>query len=230
MSGRMKKALATLAALGITASGVTEFLTHTMTAFPSVTWVHSVCAVLLTVLGLATSIFPVSVKNPDPASGAAPDARTKQAGKVDVYVLFALAAVIGMAALIAAGCSAMNDTLKVEDTLAITTSQVAHAVDGADALLEAKTRVQLATDASGARAYYASYKPKIEKARLAVHTAQDTITDAEEVRAKIPSSAGGTCANGCTGVATDYQAWLPPLSQALSALTQAYDDVKGLVQ
>src|SRR6202012_3938199 len=117
MSGKMKKALAILAALGITASGVTEFLTHTMNAFPSVPWVHSACAVLLTVLGLATSIFPVSVKRPDGETEPAPTpvARTKQAGKVDVYVLLALAAVAGMAALIMCGCTAAEQQLVKSD-------------------------------------------------------------------------------------------------------------------
>lgn len=129
---------------------------------------------------------------------------------------FALALV-----LIAGGCgSAMTDTLKIEDTLAVTSSLVAHAVDGADALLEAKTRAQMATDPAGAKTAFNSYKPKIDKARLAVHTAQDTITDAEAARAKIPTG----------GDATNFTKWMPVLSQALVALQQAYADIKGLVQ
>jgi hypothetical protein len=119
------------------------------------------------------------------------------------------------------GCgSAITDTLKVEATLAVTDSLVAHAVDGADALLEARTRAQMATDPAGAKAAYASYKPKIEKARLAVHTGQDVITDAESARASIPSG----------GDASRFTAWMPALSQALIALQQAYADIKGLVQ
>jgi len=128
------------------------------------------------------------------------------------------------------GCGAeMNNVLKVEDTLAVTTSQLARAVDGADALLEAKTRALASTDKPGAITYYNGYKPKIEKARAAVHASQDVITDAEAVRARIPSKDGGTCASGCLGVAKDFTAWLPALSQALVALQQAYADLKGLV-
>lgn len=145
-------------------------------------------------------------------------------------ILKARAALIG-AMLFVAGCgSAMTDTLKAEDALAVTTSQVAHAIDGADALLEARTRTQLATDQAGAKASYAGYKPKIEKARLAVHTAQDVVNDAEQVRARIPSANGGTCASGCMGVSGDFTAWLPVMAKALSALEQAYADLKGLVQ
>lgn len=141
------------------------------------------------------------------------------------------AALFGMALVATAGCSsAMLDTLKAEDALAVTSSQVAHAVDGADALLEAKTRTQMATDVAGAKAFYASYKPAIEKARQAVHDSQDVVTNAEAVRSRIPSSAGGTCASGCVGVASDFTAWFPAIGQALAALEKAYADLKGLVQ
>lgn len=141
------------------------------------------------------------------------------------------AALLGMTLVATAGCgTAMTDTLKAEDTLAVTTSQVAHAVDGADALLEAQTRIRMATDAAAAKASYGGYKPKIEKARLAVHTAQDTVTDAEAVRVRIPAKDGGTCASGCTGASGDFTAWLPAMGKALAALEQAYADLKGLVQ
>lgn len=128
------------------------------------------------------------------------------------------------------GCgSGMTTTLKAEDALAVLTSQVAHAVDGADALLETKTRALMTTDATGAKVYYAGYKPTIEKARLAVHTSQDVVNDIEAVRSRIPSSAGGTCASGCTGLVADFTAWLPALSKALTSLEQVYSDIKGMV-
>lgn len=65
MSGKVKKILAILAALGITASGVTEFLTHVMSVFPASKALHAICAGAVTVIGLLVSIFPVSVKLPD---------------------------------------------------------------------------------------------------------------------------------------------------------------------
>lgn len=126
-----------------------------------------------------------------------------------------------VALALVAGCApTMNATLKTEATLAVTSSLVAHAVNGADALLEVKTRATMATDPAKARTAYEAYKPKIEKARLAVHTAQDVVTDAEAERAKIPTG----------GDASKFTAWLPALTEALAALQQAYADLKGLVQ
>lgn len=137
---------------------------------------------------------------------------------------------VGFVVAVSGCASTTTGTLKAEDALAVLTSQVAHAVDGADALLETATRSQLASDPAGAKSYFASYKPAIEKARLAVHTSQDVITDAEAVRSRIPSSAGGTCATGCTGASADFTAWLPALEKALASLEQVYSDIKGLVQ
>lgn len=65
MSGKLKKALAILAALGITASGVVEFLTHVMSVFPANKYVHAICTAVVTIIGLAVSIYPVSIKLPD---------------------------------------------------------------------------------------------------------------------------------------------------------------------
>lgn len=138
---------------------------------------------------------------------------------------------VALAVACLSGCGgSMNDVLKAEDTLAVTTSQVAHVVDGADALLEVKTRAKMASDPTGALAFYNGYKPKIEKARAAVHTSQDVIADAEATRSRIPAKDGGTCNAGCTGVASDFTAWLPALSSALAGLKDVYSDLKGLVQ
>ena len=48
MSGKAKKILAILAALGITAASATEFLTHVMSAFPANAKLHTACTMLLT--------------------------------------------------------------------------------------------------------------------------------------------------------------------------------------
>lgn len=66
LKGDTKKLLAILAALGITASGVVDFLNHLMAVVPNPK-LHMVCSAVITVIGLAVAIFPVSIKNPAPA-------------------------------------------------------------------------------------------------------------------------------------------------------------------
>lgn len=82
MSGKAKQALAILAALGITASGVVDLLNHVMATFPSPK-LHMICSGIITLIGLAVAVFPVSVKNPNPVDldktpAESPSARTKQ--------------------------------------------------------------------------------------------------------------------------------------------------------
>lgn len=79
MSGKLKRLLAILAALGITASGTIEFLGHVTAAFPQSHTLGSVCAAISTVLGLLVAYHPVSIKAPNQPQGLQqPDARTKQ--------------------------------------------------------------------------------------------------------------------------------------------------------
>lgn len=96
MSGKAKKALAILAALGITTSGVIDFLNHVMSTFPNPK-LHMICSGVITLIGLAVAVFPVSVKNPNPVDAdltpaETPAARTKQAGFVRMGVLLVVAA------------------------------------------------------------------------------------------------------------------------------------------
>lgn len=65
MSGKLKKLMAIIAALGITSSGVIAFLQHLQVAFPGNHKLGQVCAVLSTLIGLAVAYFPVSIKAPD---------------------------------------------------------------------------------------------------------------------------------------------------------------------
>jgi len=65
MSGKVKKILATLSLLGITASGVMEFLGHVSQAFPQNHTLGAVCAVISTVLGALVAYHPVSIKDPN---------------------------------------------------------------------------------------------------------------------------------------------------------------------
>ena len=144
---------------------------------------------------------------------------------------FAIGWTLAVATL--SGCaSTMKDTLKVEDTLTVATSQLAHAVDGADALLNAKARAQLATDPAAAKATYAAYKPKIEHARAAVHTAHTTIGDADDARKAIPTGSGGTCSppDPCAGDPKQFTAWLPTLKSVLVLIEDAYSELRKAVQ
>lgn len=144
------------------------------------------------------------------------------------------AALVLVAALFCSGCGdPMMATVKTENALVLTTSQLAHAVDGVDQIENGKARAKLdAGDVVGARVLYAQYKPKVEKARAAVHTGQDTLTDVEAVRSKIPTSSGGTCSPpaSCTGDPKQFTAWQPAIAAALAAAEQAFAEIKSEVQ
>lgn len=109
MSGKAKRLLAILAALGITASGVVDFLNHVMSAFPNPK-LHMICSGIITAIGLAVAVFPVSVKNPNPVDldktpAESPSARTKQSGKVDALLLVALGLLVVGAIAFMSGCA-----------------------------------------------------------------------------------------------------------------------------
>lgn len=83
MSGKAKKWLAILAALGITSSGVVAYLHYLAGAFPNVHWLQIACTTVAGGIGLLTTYYNISIKNPDPNAGKLPappepDARTKQ--------------------------------------------------------------------------------------------------------------------------------------------------------
>lgn len=102
MSGKAKQALAILAALGITASGVVDLLNHIMATFPNPK-LHMICSGVITLIGLAVAVFPVSVRNPNPVDtdktpAESPNARTKQT--LGMLLPFLL-----LPALLASGCA-----------------------------------------------------------------------------------------------------------------------------
>jgi hypothetical protein len=71
MSGKLKKTLAIIAALGITAGGVTEFLNHLVGVLPANTKLHATLVAVVAVIGLLTSYYNVSIKNPNtPPAGS----------------------------------------------------------------------------------------------------------------------------------------------------------------
>lgn len=65
MSGKIKRVLAILAALGITGAGVMDFLGHVSTAFPHNHTLGAVCAALSTIIGVLVAYHPVSIKDPN---------------------------------------------------------------------------------------------------------------------------------------------------------------------
>ena len=65
MTGKMKRLMAILAAVGITADGIVEFLTHVMKAFPDNKWVHGAGTIAVTVIGLLVAYHPISIKDPN---------------------------------------------------------------------------------------------------------------------------------------------------------------------
>jgi hypothetical protein len=65
MSGKVKKILAILAALGITAGTATTFLTNVMHTFPSNRAVVGACAAIVWIIGMLVAYHPVSIKDPN---------------------------------------------------------------------------------------------------------------------------------------------------------------------
>ena len=123
MSGKAKKALAILAALGITASGVVDFLNHVMSTFPNPK-LHMICSGVITLIGLAVAVFPVSIKKPEGAVDAdktpaeSPNARTKQAGFAHIGVLLIIS-VLGVVICLS-GCATTATQLAADEAKAKT--------------------------------------------------------------------------------------------------------------
>jgi protein-S-isoprenylcysteine O-methyltransferase Ste14 len=65
MSGKLKRLMAILAALGITAGTATTFLTNVMHTFPGNKYVVGACTLLVGAIGLLVSYHPVSIKDPN---------------------------------------------------------------------------------------------------------------------------------------------------------------------
>jgi hypothetical protein len=124
--------------------------------------------------------------------------------------------------LLGYGCAtAQRDTLMAELTLAKTTSIGYRTVDGVDKLKVDAIRAELdGGQAVKAKADYAAYKPKIEKARAALNAAEDTLENADKER--VAASKINDWKN--------YTAWLPALEQAAATVAQVVADIKGLVQ
>ena len=125
-------------------------------------------------------------------------------------------------ACLGVGCaSAQKDTMTAEFALSSATSLCFKTIDGVDQVVTDRIRVKLLNgDHQGAIQDYADYKPKIEKARGACNTAEDVYENADKERqaaAKINKW-------------DNFNAWLPALLQASSAVAQAVSDIKGLVQ
>jgi hypothetical protein len=131
-------------------------------------------------------------------------------------------AVAVAAAMLVGGCAtAQQDTMLAEFALSSQNSFCFHVIDGIDAMKTASIHAKLANgDEAGANQDYATYKPKIEKARAVCNASDDTVQNAEKERLKIPVG----------GDARNYTAWLPALAQAAALVTQAIADVKGIVK
>jgi hypothetical protein len=127
---------------------------------------------------------------------------------------------LGFAASLTGCASAERDTMVAELGLSSSLSLGYKTIDGIDQVrTEAIHTEFVAGQVTKAKADYSAYKPQIEKARAALNTANDTLENAERIRAAIP-----------TGGAVDaYAAWLPALTAAYATVVQAVTDVKGLL-
>ena len=120
-----------------------------------------------------------------------------------------------------AGCAtAQRDTLLAETSLASAVSLAYRTIDGVDNVKVASIRAKMAVDPAAANRDYVAYKPKIEKARAAVNSAEDVLEDADNLR-EAASKASGDWKN--------YTAYLPALVSALATIQQTIADVKGLL-
>jgi hypothetical protein len=125
-------------------------------------------------------------------------------------------------AALAIGCaSAQKDTIMAELALAKSTSIGYRTLDDVDKLKVDAIRTELdGGQALKAKADYAAYKPKIEKARAALNAAADTLENADKER--VAASKINDWRN--------YTAWLPAFEQAAATVAQVVADIKGLVQ
>lgn len=120
-----------------------------------------------------------------------------------------------------AGCaSTQRDTLLAETSLASAVSLAYRTIDGVDNVKVAAIRAKMATDPAAANRDYVAYKPKIEKARAAVNSAEDVLEDADKLR---------DAATKASGDWKNYYAYLPALVSALVTIQQTIADVKGLL-
>lgn len=247
MSGRAKKWLAILAATGITASGITDLLNHLMSAFPNPK-LHLVCSAIITLIGIAVAVFPVSIKAPDETAAQVLARMRKSEGDVtvppagpggssgnttirawtgdddsprDSFVKVGL--VLGLAGMLAAGCgTAQRDTMLSEMALAKALSIGYRAVDGIDKAKTDQLHAEiLAGQALQARTEYAAYKPKIDKAVDGLDAGEDLVEAADKARQ--------AAAKGAVDWKT-YTDYLPQLAEAAARVEALIADLKAVVQ
>jgi hypothetical protein len=199
--------------LTLLAFGVVEYL------LPRVPWPRArsvgelVANALVRVLGRFPMLGPILTALGTPSDRLPPPPAVR---------VGALLPLLFVPALLATGCaSAQKDTMMAELTLAKTTSIGYRTVDGVDKLTVDAIRAELdGGQAVKAKADYAAYKPKIEKARAALNAAEDTLENADKER--VAASKINDWKN--------YTAWLPALEQAAATVAQVVADIKGLVQ
>lgn len=124
-------------------------------------------------------------------------------------------------ALVAGCASAQKDTMLAELSLSSAVSLGYRTIDGVDKVRTDAIRAEIAVDPAKANADYVAYKPKIEKTRAGLNTAEDVLEAVDKARQAAVKGAGNW---------SDYTAYLPQLVLLLPTIQQLILDVKGLIR
>jgi hypothetical protein len=185
--------------------------------------------------GLLASGFFVGVKKLFGLSGGTPSQPTTPTSSTPAAVapmpipsgsaaaaMSAMLCMFVVAALLSGCASAQKDTMLAELSLSSAVSLGYRTIDGIDKLKTDAIRAEISGAGVGkAQADYDVYKPKIEKARAGINTAEDVLENADRLRQAAQKGAGNW---------TDYTAYLPTLASMLPTVQQLIADVKGLSQ